>query len=85
MHCRLFLDVVVRDGSAVLETLSSEDKALLVSRNAFLLLDLGFHCLNRVSRLDINGDGSACERLYENLHFCHSFFFLVSFLLIIIL
>ena len=42
------LDVVVREGSAVLELLSSEDESLLVGWDALLVLDLGFHVLDRV-------------------------------------
>ena len=38
---RLLLDVVVRESAAVFELLAGEDKALLVGRDAFLVLDLG--------------------------------------------
>ena len=37
---RLLLDVVVREGAAILELLAREDQALLVRRNALLVLDL---------------------------------------------
>ena len=37
----LLLDVVVRQGAAVLELLPREDQALLVGRDALLVLDLG--------------------------------------------
>ena len=37
----LLLDVVVGEGSAVLELLAGEDEPLLVRRDAFLVLDLG--------------------------------------------
>ena len=37
----LLLDVVVGEGAAVLELLAGEDQALLVRRNALLVLDLG--------------------------------------------
>ena len=36
----LFLYVVVREGAAVLELLAGEDEALLVGRDALLVLDL---------------------------------------------
>jgi hypothetical protein len=37
MQCRLLLDVVVRERSAILELLAGENKALLVRRDAFLV------------------------------------------------
>lgn len=40
MQCRLLLDVVVGEGATVLELLAGEDQALLVRRDAFLVLDL---------------------------------------------
>jgi hypothetical protein len=44
----LLLDVVVGEGSTVLELLSSEDKALLIWGDTFLILDLGLDVLNGV-------------------------------------
>jgi len=41
MEGGLLLDVVVGEGTAVLELLSGKDKALLVRGDAFLVLDLG--------------------------------------------
>merc|ERR550517_1659941 len=41
MQRGLFLDVVVRQGAAILELLAGEDEALLVRGDAFLVLDLG--------------------------------------------
>ena len=38
MKSRLFLDVVVGQGAAVLELLASKDQALLIWRNTFLVL-----------------------------------------------
>ena len=45
---RLLLDVVVGQRAAVLELLASEDQALLVRRDALLVLDLGLDVLDRV-------------------------------------
>ena len=42
---RLLLDVVVREGAAVLELLAGKDEALLVGRDALLVLDLGLDLL----------------------------------------
>ena len=41
MEGRLLLNVVVLEGAAVFELLAGEDKALLVRRDAFLVLNLG--------------------------------------------
>ena len=58
---RLLLDVVVRERTTVLELLSSKDQALLVRRNALLVLDLGLDIVDRVRALDLEGDGLACR------------------------
>ena len=44
----LLLDVVVRKGAAVLELLAREDQALLVRRDALLVLNLRLDILNGV-------------------------------------
>ena len=56
MEGRLLLDVVVREGAAVLELLAGKDEALLVGRDALLVLDLGLDVVDRVRRLDLKGD-----------------------------
>jgi len=68
MESGLLLDVVVGEGSAVLELLTSEDESLLVWWDTFLVLDLGFDIFNGVSWLDIEGDGLSSESLDEDLH-----------------
>merc|ERR1711967_68097 len=68
MEGGLLLDVVVGEGSAVLELLTGEDKSLLIRRNTFLVLDLGLDILNGVSWLNIKGDGLTSEGLDEDLH-----------------
>ena len=68
MEGGLLLDVVIREGSAVLELLSSEDKSLLIWRDTFLVLDLGFDVLNGVSWLNVEGDGLTGKGLDEDLH-----------------
>jgi len=68
MEGRLFLDVVVLQSAAVFELLASEDEALLVGRNAFLVLDLSLDVLDGVRLLDVEGDGLAREGLHEDLH-----------------
>merc|ERR1712185_21742 len=62
------LDVVVRERAAVLELLAREDQALLIGRDALLVLDLRLHVVDRVRRLDLQRDRLARERLDEDLH-----------------
>ena len=57
------MDIVVREGTAVFELLAGEDEALLVRRYALLVLDLGLHIVNRVTRLHLEGDSLAREGL----------------------
>ena len=68
MEGGLLLDVVIGEGSSILELLSSEDKSLLIWRDTLLVLDLGLDVLNSVCWLDIKGDGLSSEGLHENLH-----------------
>ena len=56
MEGGLLLNIVVRKGPAVLKLLAGEDETLLVRGNALLVLDLAFHVINRVARLDFEGD-----------------------------
>ena len=57
MKCRLFLDIVIRKGTAIFELLSSKDKTLLIRRNALLILDLGLYIVDGIARLHLKGDG----------------------------
>ncbi len=68
MEGGLLLDVVVREGAAIFQLLAGEDQTLLVRRDAFLILDLGFHVLNGVAGLNLQGDGLASEGLDKDLH-----------------
>merc|ERR1711976_875070 len=65
---RLLLDVVVAESPAVFELLPRKDQALLVGRDALLVLNLGLHVVNRVRGLDIQGDRLAREGLDKDLH-----------------
>ena len=73
MKSRLLLDVVVRKGSAVFKLLSSEDEALLIWWDTFLILDLSLYVLNGVCWLDFKGDGFTGEGFDEDLHVWLSF------------
>lgn len=68
MQRALLLNVVVRERASILELLASKDQALLIGRDAFLVLDLRFHVVDRVGRLDLQRDSLASERLDEDLH-----------------
>jgi hypothetical protein len=48
MQGGLLLDVVVRQGTSVLELLSGKDQTLLIWRNSFLVLDLSLDIVNGV-------------------------------------
>ena len=47
---------------------TSKDQTLLVGRDALLVLDLLLDILDRVRRLDVEGDRLAGQRLDEDLH-----------------
>jgi hypothetical protein len=64
---RLLLNIVVTQSAAILKLLTGKDKTLLIRRNTFLVLNLGFDVVNGVRGLDIKCDGLTSEGLYENL------------------
>jgi len=68
MEGGLLLNVIIRERSSILKLLSREDQSLLLRWDALLVLDLGLHVLNRVVRLDIQGNGFPREGLDEDLH-----------------
>mmetsp|Transcript_6014 Transcript_6014/g.13348 ORF Transcript_6014/g.13348 Transcript_6014/m.13348 type:complete len:240 (+) Transcript_6014:69-788(+) len=70
VESRLLLDVVVREGAAILELLAGEDETLLVGGDALLVLDLGLDSLNGVRGLNLEGDSLSGKGLDEDLHVC---------------
>ena len=62
------LDVVVGQRSAVFQLFAGKDQTLLVRRDAFFVLDLGFDVLNGVTGLDVQSDGLARQCFDEDLH-----------------
>ena len=68
MQGGFFLDVVVAEGSAILELLAGEDKTLLIGRDSFLVLDLSLDVLDRVRGLDLKSDGLSGQSLDKDLH-----------------
>ena len=63
MEGRLLLDVVIGESAAILKLLAGENQALLVRRDALLILDLALDIVDGVRGLDLKGDGLAGERL----------------------
>ena len=61
-------NVVVGEGSAILQHLLHKNELLLVGRAPLFILSLGFNVFDTVRRLHIKSDGLARERLDENLH-----------------
>jgi hypothetical protein len=57
------LDVVVGQGTAILQLLASKDQALLVWGNTLLILDLRLDIIDGVGRLNLEGDGLASQGL----------------------
>ena len=68
MEGGLLLDVVILEGSAILELLSGEDESLLIWGNSFLILNLGLDGFDRVGLLNFEGDGLTGEGLDKDLH-----------------
>ncbi len=68
MQGAFLLDVVIRKSAPIFKLLACEDESLLIGRNAFLVLNLLLHVLNRVRGFSIEGNGLASECLYEDLH-----------------
>ena len=69
MKSGLLLDIIIRQGPAILQLFASEDQSLLIWRNTLLILDLSLHVLNGVAGLDLQGDGLTSQSFHKNLHF----------------
>jgi len=65
---RLLLDIVVREGAAILKLFASKDEVLLVRWDTLLALNLCFDIINGVRRLNLEGDSLVSEGLYEHLN-----------------
>jgi hypothetical protein len=59
VESRFFLDVIIGKSTAIFKLLSSEDQALLVRRDALLILDLALNIVDGVAGLDLQSDGLA--------------------------
>lgn len=68
MYKCTFLNVVVREGSAILQLLPSKYQSLLVRWNTFFVLYLGLDILYGVRGLHLKRDGLTRQCLDEDLH-----------------
>jgi len=68
MQSGFFLNIVVRQGPAIFQLLSSKDETLLIWGNALLILNFGFDILNGIRRFDLKGDSLTSQSLHKNLH-----------------
>jgi hypothetical protein len=68
MERGFLLNVVVRESAPVLELLASEDQALLVWGDAFLVLDLGLDIIDRIRGFNLERDGLSSQSLDKDLH-----------------
>jgi len=63
-----FLDVVVGKGATILKLFAGENQALLVGRDAFLVLNLALDVVDGIGGFDLESDGLTSEGLNEDLH-----------------
>ncbi len=63
MERRLLLYIIVRESTTILKLLTCKDQTLLIRRDTLLILDLGLHVVDRVTRLNIQRDGLARKSL----------------------
>ena len=68
MEGALLLDIVVSQGSVVLQLLAGKNQPLLVRGDALFILDLGLDVLDGVGGLHVQGDGLAVQGLDKQLH-----------------
>eukprot|EP00471_Norrisiella_sphaerica_P003021 CAMPEP_0184485360 /NCGR_PEP_ID=MMETSP0113_2-20130426/6979_1 /TAXON_ID=91329 /ORGANISM="Norrisiella sphaerica, Strain BC52" /LENGTH=140 /DNA_ID=CAMNT_0026866775 /DNA_START=128 /DNA_END=547 /DNA_ORIENTATION=+ len=62
------LDVIICKSAAIFKLLTSEDEALLIRGNSFLILDFLLHGVNSIAAINIKRDGLPREGLDEYLH-----------------
>jgi hypothetical protein len=62
------IDLLVAQGTTILELLSSEDETLLVGRDALLVLNFGLDIVDSIRGFDLEGNGLSGEGFNEDLH-----------------
>lgn len=68
MKRRLFLDVVIAQGSAVFELFTGKDESLLVWWDTLLVLNLRLDVVDGIARLDFESDCFTGKSLDKDLH-----------------
>jgi len=68
MKSAFFLDIVVREGSAVFQLLSSENESLLIRRDTLFVLNFSLDIINSVRGFDIESYSLTSQGLDEDLH-----------------
>ena len=63
----LLLEVIVAEGATDFQLLAHEDEALLIGRDALLVLDLRLNVVDRIGRFDLERDCLARQGLDEAL------------------
>ena len=63
----LLLNVVVREGASILQLFTGKNQTLLVGWDTLLVLNLGFHVVDGVLRLDLQRNGLPGESLDKDL------------------
>ena len=61
------MNVIVGESAAVFQLLAGKNQTLLIGWDPFLILDLGFHAINRVTGFHIQGNCFPGKRLDKNL------------------
>ena len=72
VECRFLLYVVICQRPSILQLFARENKPLLVRRNAFLILNLGFDVLDRIGRFDIERYRFPRQGLHGGAHTTHA-------------
>merc|ERR1712221_39452 len=70
MQRRLLLDIVVRKSSTIFQLLSSKNQTLLIWRDTFLILNLGFDIVDGITRLNLKGDGFTSQCFQRSAYWC---------------
>jgi len=68
VKCGFFLDVVVRESSAVFKLFTSKDESLLVRRDSLFVLNFAFDVFNGVRSVNVKSNCFSSEGFDEDLH-----------------
>jgi len=68
MKCGFLLNIVVRESPSIFQLLASKNETLLVWRNSFFVLNLGFDIFNGVTGFNFKSNGFSSKCLDKNLH-----------------